>query len=107
MNAEDDIFQAIIALKTDVGELKTNIGILQNDVDWIKTTMQKLSERQQNCVACANSEYLRTQADTNRKDIKELQDNKNQVIGAAVMISGMVSFLIAIVGLWISYVKTP
>jgi len=105
MTAQDDIFQAIIDLKTDVGELKTNIGILQNDVDWIKTTMKELNERQQNCAACANSEYLRTQADTNRKDIKNLQDNKNQVIGAAVMISGILSFLIAIVGLWISYIK--
>lgn len=94
INGQESVFEAI-------SELMEVTGIIKTDICWIKKGINEIKERQNRCNACANSEYILRQANTNKDDIKKLQDERNRIIGISVGISIIISSLVGAIELGI------
>lgn len=97
---EEKLYQMIIDLRGD-------ISIVQNDVNWIKSSIEEINKRQSDCTACANSNYLTNQADTNRKNIDELYSlntkinlKLSEIKSSAISAASVISIIIAILGVF-------
>ncbi len=96
-NGQESVFEAIVELKEDIGNVNTSISVIQTDVEWIKKTINEINIRQTNCIACTNSDYLYNQANDNRNAIKKLTEDRNMIIGVSVAFSGLVGFFVSLI----------
>jgi hypothetical protein len=97
ITGQESVFEVIVELKDDIGTMNSKIGVIQTDIKWIKKMMNEMNDRQTNCTACINADYLYNQANANKDDIKKINADRNTIIGISVAFSGLVGFFVSLV----------
>lgn len=80
-----------------VMELKEEIGIVKNEIVWIKKSIETINDRQSKCVTCNNSEYIKNQTETSRNDIEYLKKQNNITIGISMAGSSIASIIVTLI----------